>query len=77
MELDGAGTQEQPRTNVRVRQAVAGEPADLLLLRSEHLALLGAALADRLAGSDKLSPWAFPERIHADRVEGVPQWVDP
>jgi hypothetical protein len=75
--LDGAGSDEELAADLRVRQAVAGEPADLLLLRSEHLALLGAALPDRLAVGDKLSPWAFPERLHADRVEGVPQWVDP
>jgi hypothetical protein len=70
--LDRAGAEEQLRPDLGVGQAVSGEPADLLLLRSEHLALLGAALAHRLAGRDQLSACALGERIHADRVEGVP-----
>ena len=39
--LDGARAEEQLGADLRVRQAVAGEPGDLLLLRRELVARLG------------------------------------
>lgn len=74
--LDPAGSHEDRAADLRVRQAVSGEPADLLLLRSEHLVLLGLRFRTVPLVATSL-PRSFPERIHADRVDGVPQWVDP
>jgi hypothetical protein len=47
---DGVLTDEQPRADVDVRQAIAGEPGDLSLLRGEGVARLNQAGGDLLAG---------------------------
>jgi hypothetical protein len=57
--------------DLRVRQAVASEASDLLLLRSELVARLGAALAHLLARRDQLAAGAFGEGLHPDRGEQV------
>ena len=44
-----------------------GEPGDLLLLRRELVARLGAALAHLLARRQQLAAGALGERLHADR----------
>jgi hypothetical protein len=46
MPLDRAGTEEEARADLRVRQPVTREPRDLPLLRSQIVARLGLALAD-------------------------------
>ena len=67
-----------------VRQVVeqgrrrAGQPGDLLLLRSQVGACIFAAFAGRLAGRLELSPGAFGEGLGAhgrERVERGPQLV--
>src|SRR5215468_8949691 len=69
--LDGARADQQLRADLRVRQALAGEPGDLLLLRRELLACPGAALPRLLACRQQLAAGALGERLHADRVEQV------
>src|SRR5580693_5274399 len=69
--LDRARTDEQLRADLRVRQAVAGQPGDLLLLRRELVARVGASLADLLARREQLAAGALGERLHPDRGEQV------
>jgi hypothetical protein len=68
--LDAAPAPAVP-ADLRVRQAITSEPSDLLLLRRELHARLGAALAYLLAGGQQLPAGAFGERLHADREEQV------
>src|SRR5580693_9715046 len=69
--LHRARADEQLRADLRVRQAVAGEPGDLLLLRRELLARIGAAFAYLLTRRDQLAAGALGERLHSDRGEQV------
>src|ERR1700730_3681472 len=57
--FDRARGQEQLGADLRVRQAVAGQPCDLLLLRGEMVARLEAPLAHFLARGDPLPPGAL------------------
>src|SRR5580698_10668094 len=67
--LDRARADEQLRADLRVRQAVAGQPGDLLLLRRELVARVGASLAHLLARGEQLAAGALGERLHPDRGE--------
>src|SRR3954468_15838488 len=69
MPFDGARAEEELRADLRVREAVARQPGDLLLLRRQGIARLGTPLADRLARGGQLSPGALGERLHADGRE--------
>src|SRR4051794_40646252 len=60
--LHGAAADEQPLTDVRVRDPLAGEPCDLSLLSREVLPGLNGAFADSLAGGQQLALGAFGER---------------
>ena len=55
------GLMKQLRADLGVRASLGGEPCDLLLLRGEAVARLGAALAHRLAGGRQLAAGAFGE----------------
>src|SRR5829696_7681671 len=63
--LDRAWTDEELRADLRIREALAREPRDLFLLRSELVARVVAALAHQLAAA------ALGERLHPDRGEHV------
>src|SRR5690349_20800571 len=69
MPFDRPWAEEESRADLRIGHAVAGEPGDLLLLRGELVACLGAALADLLAGREELAACAFGEGLHADDGE--------
>jgi hypothetical protein len=69
--LDGAGADEQPRADLRIRQTVAGQLRDLRLLWGQPVARLDGALARRLAGRQQLACRARGERRGADRDEGL------
>ena len=71
MPLDRAGAEEQLRPDLGVRQAIPGQPGDLLLLPGEFLARLGAALARLLPGSGQFPAGALGEGLHADGGEQV------
>ena len=58
-----ARIEEQPRTDLRVRQPIASEPRDLPLLRSQLIASLDPALAYRLASRQQLTPGTLGERL--------------
>src|SRR6266516_7128105 len=57
--LDGTRADEQPRADLGVREAVAGEPRDLGLLGGELAAGLDAAFAGGLAGGAQLARGAL------------------
>src|SRR3954453_6057396 len=57
--LHGAAADEQPLTDVRVRDPIAGEPCDLSLLSREVLPGLNGTFADSLAGGQQLALGAF------------------
>src|ERR1700733_6932745 len=63
--LDRAGAEEQPGADLRVRQAVAGQPRDHRLLRGQLAAGLDRALAGGLAGSGQLAPGPLGKRLDA------------
>jgi hypothetical protein len=67
--LDGAGTEEEPRTDLRVRQAVASEPGDVPLLRSQFVTRLVGPPADLLARGQQLLARALGERVDSHRRE--------
>ena len=71
MPLHGPWADEQPRADLRVRQPVAGESRDQLLLRRELVTSRVLSLADRPAGGQQLAAGALGERLHADGVESV------
>src|SRR5829696_1287475 len=71
MPLHGARAQEQPRRDLRIRQALAGQRRDLSLLRGQVVARLDRTLAHLLAGHLKLSACAIGESLHPDRRELV------
>src|SRR5579859_6880327 len=61
--LDGARRQEQLGGDLRVRQAVAGQPRDEGFLRRELVRGLGGACAYGLAGGVQLPAGALGERL--------------
>ena len=67
--LHGARTEEESRTDLRVRQSIASEPRDLPLLRSQLIARLGGPRAHPLARGQQLTPGALGERLHPDGHE--------
>jgi hypothetical protein len=69
VELDGAGAQEQPCTDVGVRQAVAGESRDLFLLRCQLGTSIDPSVADRLAGGQERATRTLGERLGPDPAE--------
>src|SRR4029077_4563270 len=71
MPLDRSRADEQLTADLRVREAVACEPSDLLFLWRECLARLRAALPDLLTRRFELSAGTFGERLHPDRGEHV------
>src|SRR4051812_35585073 len=74
--LHGAAADEQPRSDVRVRDAVASESCDLGLLNSEVIPGLNGAFADPLAGGQQLALGAFgkPPGTHlGEHPIGSPQ----
>src|SRR5215210_9225028 len=71
MPLDGTRAEEEPRTDLRIGQALTGESSDLPLLRGEVIARLDRTLAHLLASHLQLSACALGESLHADRRELV------
>src|SRR5712691_11800811 len=71
MPFDRARGQEQPGADLRISAAVAGQPGNQLLLRSELAPRLDAALAHPLACGDQLAAGTFGERLHTNRHEHV------
>src|SRR3954465_12683889 len=67
--LDRAGADEQPGADLRIRQAVAGEPRDLRLSCGELVQRFDAALASGLPAGPQLPRGALRERVHAHRRE--------
>src|SRR4051794_24170378 len=67
MPLKGPRAEEGPPTDLRIRQAFAGEPCDLPLLRGQIVATLDGPPPHLLAGGLKLLAGAVGERLHADR----------
>src|SRR5215208_4284556 len=67
--LDGAGADEQPRADLGVGEALAGEPGDLRLLRGELVPGLDAAPAGPLAGGAQLAGGTLRERLEPHRRE--------
>src|SRR6202023_1969399 len=53
--FDRARGQEQLRADLRIRQAIAGQPGDLLLLRRELVARLDTALSRLLAAGQQVA----------------------
>jgi len=68
--LHGVRADEQPGADLRVGQAVAGEPRHEQFLRSELLVPRpGTTLASGFAGGAQLAPGPFGEARHAGRLE--------
>src|SRR6476659_5468739 len=63
MPLDRAWAEEQPRSDLGVRQPVTREPRDLPLLRSEIVARLRPAPTHARAGGQQLAPCALGEPL--------------
>jgi len=66
-----SGAEEEPRADLRIRQAIAGKPRDLEFLRGQILARLDGSLAHFLARGLKLVACALGESLHANRGELV------
>src|SRR3954452_7917734 len=71
MPLDGTRAEEEPRTDLRIRQALTGKRSDLSLLRGQVVARLALTPARLLASRLKLSACAIGESLHTDRPELV------
>ena len=69
MPLDGARAEEKLGADLRIRQPVAGEPGDLLLLRRELIPGVLPAAAHLLPRGEELVPGTFRERLRADGEE--------
>ena len=68
--LDRARAEEQPGCDLRVRQAVTGQPGDLCLLRGQLTISHGhRAPAGGLAGGPQLAPGPRGEPLHAHRLK--------
>src|SRR5262245_8911766 len=71
MRFDSACNAVEQRDVLRIGGAFPGESGDLLLLRSQVVAHLVAALARLLARGDELAAGPLGERLHADGGEHV------
>jgi hypothetical protein len=69
--LNRARAEEQPRADLRVRQAVARELSDLPLLRRQIIACFDGSPAGSLARRHQLATRALRERLHPHRREHV------
>src|SRR3954451_18234206 len=69
MPLDSARAEEEPGTDLRIRQAVASEARDLLLLRGENIARRDRPLGNLGPCREQLPPGPFGESLHPDRCE--------
>src|SRR6266566_5319250 len=69
--LDRAWADEQPGTDLRVGQAVPGQPRDLGLLRGQLDSGLDGALARGLASSGQFAPGPLGERLDTHRRQHV------
>src|SRR5690349_16596306 len=69
MPLDGARAEKEPRTDLRVRQPLAGESRDLLLLRRQLISRVGRSLAGLHAGGRQLAAGALGEGLHPRLAE--------
>src|SRR5690349_11144006 len=69
MPLDGAWAEEEPRTDLRVRKPVAGEPRNLLLLRRQLISPIGGSLAGFLTCGRQLAAAALREGLHSHLAE--------
>src|SRR3954454_6668257 len=69
--FDGAGADEQFRSDFGVGTSVTGQSGDVLLLRGQIVDGVDVAFTDLFAGGDQLSPCALAEGIGADRREQV------
>src|SRR6516165_3072964 len=67
--LDRPRTQEEPSTDLGVRQPAAGHLRDLPLLRGQLVARLDRAPAHVFARRRQLQARAIGERVHSDRCE--------
>src|SRR5512132_3720876 len=74
--LDGASTQEQAGSDVRVGEPVAGELGDLTLVRGEIVAGLGDPPTCLLTRCEELATGAFGERPHPHRREQLMRKVE-
>src|SRR5262249_32901948 len=54
--LDGARAEEEPRTDLGIRQSVACQARDFGFLRGELVTRLGVATTSSLTGCEKLAP---------------------
>src|SRR3954454_20192135 len=71
MPLHGARAEEEPGTDVRIREALARQARDLPLLGGENIARRNGPLAHLLARRQQLAPGALGESLHPDRRELV------
>ena len=69
MVVDGAGTDEKPGGDLKIRGALGGQPGDLRLLRRERVGPPGAPRDVVLAGGAQLGPGPGCECLHAQRAE--------
>jgi len=67
--LDRVGADEEPGTDLAVREAFAGHGGYLGFRRRQITIGLDTALAGGLPGSAQLESGPFSERLHAHRVE--------
>src|SRR4051812_22080141 len=67
--FDGAGADEQFRSDLRVGASGAGQSGDVLLLRGQILVGVDLPLPDLLAGGPQLSACALGERVGPDHDE--------
>src|SRR3954452_11750954 len=77
MPLHGAGAQEETDANLRVREPVASETGDLLLLGGQLVAGLDRPPAHRLAGGLQLATGALGEGLQAHVGEPAVRGPEP
>src|SRR5581483_5071877 len=73
MPLDGAGTEEEPRTDLWIRETVTGETSDLRLLGGELRAGFVDPSSRTLPGCQQLALGASAEGLHSHRHEQLPR----
>jgi hypothetical protein len=71
MVFDCPRADEELGADLGIRQAVAGKPGDLLLLRRELAACFDVASSNLLTRRYQLPAGTLGERLHADRHERV------